>query len=73
MIDYEIEEELSSIGNKGKALKVIRWGDNPAKLDLRQWIEKDGDYKPGKGLTLSDAEARELMEALSSYLMLKGA
>lgn len=67
MIDYEIEEELSSIGTKGKALKLIKWGSNPAKLDLRPWIEKDGNYCPGRGLTLTDEEAADLLRALKAY------
>lgn len=68
MYEFEILQELGDIGEAGKALKVVSWGGRPGKLDLRPW-RKDGDeLKPGKGLTLTDEEARALYEALGQYL-----
>lgn len=62
--EHEITERIAVIsGNKaGYTLELNRVSYNgyPAKLDLRKW--KDG--QPLKGVTLSDDEARSLLEAL---------
>lgn len=68
MIEYRIEQDLGAVGGNGKSLKLVRWGDNPAKLDLRTWRESEDGLKPGKGITLTDNEAKELAGVLAKYL-----
>lgn len=62
--EHEITERIAVISRNdaGYALELNRVSYNgyPAKLDLRKW--KDG--QPLKGVTLSDDEARSLLEAL---------
>lgn len=75
MIDYEVEETLSVIGeSKGyeKRLCLIRWNGEPnPKLDLRVWKPDGENHKPGKGLTITDQEALILNAALTEYLQKK--
>lgn len=68
---YSIEKDLRPIGTKGKALRLVCWGGRPARLDLRQWRQDGDELKPGKGITLSDEEAQDLLEALRDYLCRK--
>lgn len=72
MITHEVKEVISVIGeNKGyeKRLSLISWNGEPAKLDLRTWkLTGSGDFKPGRGITLSDQEALLLDGALIRYL-----
>ena len=68
MFEFKIEKDLSPIGTKGKALRLVSWGGREAKLDIRAWRQDGEEEKPGKGLTLSDDEARELVAALQKYL-----
>ena len=62
--EFEITERIAEISRNagGYTLELNRVAYNgyPAKLDLRKW--KDG--QPLKGITLSDDEARSLLEAL---------
>ena len=64
--EHEITERIAVISknNAGYTLELNRVSYNgyPAKLDLRKW--KDG--QPLKGVTLSDDEARSLLDALQS-------
>lgn len=71
MIEYQTERtlaELSSTGSSAKRLTVTKWGNYPAKLDLRIWRTDEEPAKPGKGITLTDAEAATLAAALNAYL-----
>ena len=71
MITYQTERtlaEISSTGSSAKRLTVTSWNGNPAKLDLRIWRTDEEPPKPGKGITLTDAEAKTLADALNSYL-----
>ena len=68
MYDFEIMETVAEVGEHGKALQIVKWGDRAPKLDLRKW-QKDGEnMKPCKGLTLTEEEARDLLEGLQEYL-----
>ena len=67
-IKFEVKETLGTVG-ESKKLQKISWNGREAVLDLRAWWEdKDGEEKCGKGITLTDDEARELMELLNDYL-----
>lgn len=71
MIEYRIERQLSEIsstGSSAKRLTLTSWNGNPSKLDLRIWRTDEPEPKPGKGITLTDAEAKTLAAALNGYL-----
>lgn len=65
-IRYEIREEIGvlSESTRGwqKELNLVSWNGKPAKYDLRDWSPEH--EKMGKGVTLSEDEARRLYEIL---------
>lgn len=64
---FEIKEELGEIGNK--KLRVGTWGGNDCKLDFRNWwTDASGAEMPGKGVTMSIEEAKELVELVQAYI-----
>ncbi|MBU5425462.1 hypothetical protein KQI41_03460 [Tissierella pigra] len=68
-IKYEIIEKIAVLSEKGnwtKEFNKVSWNNRPAKFDLRDWNHEEG--KMGKGVTLSDEEARILKEALDKTL-----
>ncbi len=69
-ITCEIVEELGILSEspKGwkKMLKLIRWNENPAKYDIRDW-SPDGE-KMGKGVTLTDEEICTLKDILERHI-----
>ena len=72
MLVYTIEKHIAEIGsshNTTKELNKVSWNKGQAKLDLRSWRTDDnGDKQPNKGITLTDAEAQALYNALGEYL-----
>ena len=64
---YEITEHIATLSDTNgmtKELNRISFNGGPAKLDLRSW-KQEGDIKIMlKGITLSDAEAAALKDAL---------
>lgn len=67
-VSYEVTNTIGEIGGN-KWVKVISWNGNPAKIDVRSWVtDKDGNEKCGKGICLSNEEAKELVNLLSKYL-----
>lgn len=62
MTTYKLIKEVAAIGDK-KKLALMEWAGNPAKLNLRYF--RDGT--PGKGIALTDFEARQLQAALTQY------
>lgn len=68
-IKYEITEKIAVLSEKGdwtKELNKVSWNDRPAKFDLRDW--NHGEEKMRKGITLTEEEARALLEALEKSL-----
>lgn len=69
-ITYEIKEEIGvlSEGSKGwrKELNIVSWNKGQPKYDLRDWAPEH--EKMGKGVTLTEDEARELYKLLGSRL-----
>jgi hypothetical protein len=65
-IKYEIVKKIGvlSQSDKGwkKELNFIKWNDRAPKYDIRDW-SPDG-AKMGKGVTLSEAEIKELKELI---------
>lgn len=53
-----------------KELNLVSWNDRPPQYDIRNWyIDKnDGTKKAGKGVSLNEKEAIDLMHALQSKL-----
>lgn len=70
-IKYEITEHLVvlSTSSRGwsKELNLVSWNDRPAKFDLREWAPDHS--RMGKGITLSDEEAKMLREALNEIVL----
>lgn len=69
-IKYEIREELGvlSESTKGwtKELNLISWNGGAPKYDIRDWAPEH--EKMGKGVTLSEEEAKKLAELLAAKL-----
>lgn len=67
-IKYEIVEELGVISESPKGWKKevnrISWNDGAPKIDIRDWAPDH--EKMGKGITLTDDEAQELLSILQS-------
>lgn len=69
-VKYEIVEKLGvlSEGNNGwkKEINLISWNDREPKYDIRDWSENH--KKMGKGITLSEEEAKRLRNILNNNL-----
>lgn len=69
-IEYEIIEQLGvlSESDKGwkKELNLISWNKRDPKYDIRDWSENH--EKMGKGITLSEDEAKRLRNILNNNL-----
>lgn len=62
-ITYEIKRKLGVLSTNEKTgwtkeANIISWNGKPDKLDIRDW--KPGHERSGKGITLSEEEARAL-------------
>lgn len=71
MITYKIERTIAEISRTDRGIKrltLTSWNGNPAKLDLRIWVtDETGKEKPGRGITLSEAEAFTLAAELQVF------
>lgn len=69
-IKYEIIQELGVLSEsvKGwtKELNLISWNGGAPKYDVRDWAPEH--EKMGKGVTLSEEEAKKLVELLAAKL-----
>lgn len=69
-IKYDLIQELGIISENGrgwsKQLNLISWNGGKAKLDIRDWAPDH--EKMGKGITLTEDEARQLFCLLGQYL-----
>lgn len=65
-IKYEIIEELGVLSESAKGwtkeLNLISWNGGAPKYDIRDWAPEH--EKMGKGVTLSEEEAKKLAELL---------
>ena len=65
-IKFEINKAFGEISTSRqgwtKELNMVSWNGKPAKYDLRDWSPEH--EKMGKGVTLSEDEARRLYEIL---------
>jgi hypothetical protein len=65
-IQFEIKKQIATLSSSSKGwskeLNLISWNGYPPKYDIRDW---DASHtKMGKGVTLSEAELKELYYAL---------
>lgn len=65
---FEITKHIATLStnNKGwtKELNMVSWNERAPKYDIREW---DPDHlKMGKGVTLSEEEFVELVEAIKN-------
>lgn len=68
-ITQKITKEIAVLGDNGKGytkeINCVEWNGAEAKLDIRSW---NSDHtRCSKGITLSDEEAKVLLEALTGY------
>ena len=67
-IKYEIEQEIGVLSESAKGwtkeFNKVSWNGGAAKYDLRDWAPEH--EKMGKGVTLTDDEARALYEILKN-------
>lgn len=67
---YEIIEELGVLSESAKGwtkeLNLISWNGGAPKYDVRDWAPEH--EKMGKGVTLSEEEAKKLAELLAAKL-----
>ena len=69
-IQYDIVKHFGVIsegkGGWKKELNLVSWNDRAPKLDVRDWAP--AHEKMGKGVTLTEEEAAELVELLTAAL-----
>lgn len=67
---YEIKEEIGILSESGKGwtkeLNLISYNGAEPKYDIRDWAP--GREKMGKGVTLTEDEARKIYEILKERL-----
>ena len=64
-INFELKKRIGTLSNCNgytKELNLVEWGGEYLKYDVRLWMS---DGKPGKGITLTKAEAKELRRLLN--------
>lgn len=66
---YEVKNIIGKLGeNSKKELRVVSWNDREAKIDLREWYKTDdGEERCGKGISLTNDEAKVLVDLLTKY------
>lgn len=66
---YEVKNTIGKLGEKSKyELRVVAWNGKEAKLDIRQWYQQNEEEQCGKGISLTNDEAKVLVDALNEYL-----
>lgn len=67
-LEFKILKDFGAFGDGKwqKHLTLIQWGNNEPKFDIRPWNEDM--TKMGKGVTLDDAEAFDLLGLLEDAL-----
>jgi hypothetical protein len=66
-IKYEVVEKcgvISESNGYSLELRYVSWNGNEPKYDIRQWYERDGVEKCGKGITLTGEQLEILGEII---------
>lgn len=67
-IKYEITKEIGVLSESAKGwtkeLNMVSWNDRDPKFDLREWAPEH--EKMGKGVTLTEDEAKALFDLLKN-------
>lgn len=70
-LKYEVTKELGILSESArgwtKELNFVSWNDRDARLDLREWAPNH--ERMGKGMTLSQEEARKLRDILNNLAL----
>lgn len=72
-ISFDVVETIGTISTNAKSgwskqLRRIKWcGADEAKFDIRDWAGADDPDKMSRGITLTDAEARQLSKLLAKH------
>ena len=68
-IQYEIKQEIAVLSKSDsgytKEINLISWNGAEPKYDIRSFAHNR--EKCGKGITLTETEAKELLEALQTH------
>ena len=68
-IEFKLERRIGALSENPsgytKELNLVVWDEKYTKYDLRTW---NPNGKPGKGITLTRAEAEKLLAALKKEL-----
>ena len=69
-IKFEIKENIGTLSESAKGwtkeLNLVSWNGAAPKYDLRDWAPEH--EKMGKGVTLTDEEAKVILELLQNNL-----
>ena len=68
MVTYEITDSIAVLSKKKAStveLNMVSWNGDPPRYDIRRWYEGWSERTAGKGITLTEEEARLLLEALT--------
>ncbi|HOX18108.1 MAG TPA: PC4/YdbC family ssDNA-binding protein [Spirochaetales bacterium] len=67
-IKFVLVERLGALGESSRGwateLNLVSWNERPPKFDIRPW--DPSHERMGKGVTLSEEEARKLSELLAA-------
>lgn len=65
---YDVKEKCGVLGDRGNdwqlELRLVAYGDNEPKYDIRPWKDTETGEKMGKGITMSGEELEALYEVL---------
>lgn len=66
---YEVKNTIGKLGDNSKReVRVVSWNKKEPKIDIREWYEMNGEERAGKGISLTNEEARTLIDLLTEYL-----
>ncbi|SFG77909.1 YdbC family protein [Oribacterium sp. WCC10] len=72
-IKFEIKEKIGILAENAKGwtkeINLVSWNNGAAKYDIRDWAPEH--EKMGRGITLTEQEAKELYVLLGKSLGLK--
>lgn len=68
-VKCEVKKNFGKLGeNSKKEARIVSWNDRDPRIDIREWYMKDGEERCGKGVSLTNDEAKELVKIINAYL-----